>query len=216
MPDGRPESGSRSRRRIVVRRLFIPTALAMLVHVLSPPTADAQERVSMTVDGFNGFRWGAPASEIFESLGEPARTDTLDGGMLVVAYRDSLEQFASVAMYAILADEGLVKGQHSIPFDELTNAGECEAGFIRLRNYLLLKYPMIVPEDRSRNDSSKAFCEGVLDGDAAWISTWTDSATGARAMVVIDAGQPRLNVVFESARFLEWVEQREAGTAPGN
>ena len=200
----------------MLRRLFVPTALAMLVHVLPPQTAGAQERVSMTVDGFNGFRWGAPASAIFESLGEPARTDTLDGGMLVVAYRDSLEQSASVAMYAILEGDGLVKGQHSISFEELSSTDECEAGFIRLRNYLLLKYPMIVPEDRSRNDSSKAFCEAVLDGDAAWISTWTDTTTGARAMVVIDAGQPRLNVVFESARFLEWVEQREAGSVPGN
>ena len=200
----------------MVRRLFIPATLTMLLHVLSPQAAVAQERVSMTVDGFNGFRWGTPASAIFESLGEPARTDTLDGGMLVVAYLDSLGQSASVAMYAILADEGLVKGQHSISFEELSSTGECEAQFIRLRNYLLLKYPMIVPEDRSRNDSSKAFCEAVLDGDAAWISTWTDATTGARAMVVIDAGQPRLNVVFESARFVEWVERREPVSAPGN
>ncbi len=200
----------------MVRRMLVSTTLALLVHVVSPLAAGAQERVAMTVDGFNGFRWGTPASAIFESLGEPARTDTLDGGMLVVAYRDSLEQSAAVAMYAILAGDGLVKGQHSISFDELSSTDECEAGFIRLRNYLLLKYPMIVPEDRSRNDSSKAFCEAVLDGDAAWISTWTDGTTGSRAMVVIDAGQPRLNVVFESARFLEWVEQREAGTAPGN
>ena len=200
----------------MARRRFIPTTLVVLVQLLSSQTAVAQNRVSMTVDGFNGFPWGTPASKIYESLGEPARTDTLDGGMVVVAYRDSLEQSAAVAMYAILAGEGLVKGQHSISFQELSSTGECEAEFIRLRNYLLLKYPMIVPEDRSRNDSSKAFCEAVLDGDAAWISTWTDSATGARAMVVIDAGQPRLNVVFESARFLEWVEQREAGMAPGN
>lgn len=199
----------------MVRPLSLPTTLAIVAQLLSAPAVDAQQRVSMTVDEFNGFPWGTPASGIYEALGEPAHTDTLDGDMLVVAYRDSLEQTESVAMYAVLLGEGLVKGQHSISFEELSSTGECEERFIRLRQYLLLKYPMIVPEDRSWNNSTKAFCEAVLDGDAAWISTWNDSTTGARAMVVIDAGQPRLNVVFESARFIEWVEEREADTAPG-
>ncbi len=168
----------------------------------------------MSVDEFNGFTWGTRTPELYERLGAPAQADTLDGGMMVLAYRDSLEGSASVAMYAILAEEGLVKGQHSIPFDELESAGGCEAQFVKLRKYLLLKYPMIVPEDRSRNDSPKAFCEAVLDGDAAWISTWLDPVTGARAMVVIDAGQPRLSVVFESARFFEWVASRDQ--SPGS
>lgn len=199
----------------MVRPFSLPAMVAIVGQLISAPAADAQQRVSMTVDEFNGFPWGTPASAIYEALGEPARTDTLDGGMLVVAYRDSLEETASVAMYAVLLAEGLVKGQHSISFEEMSRPGECEAQFIRLRKYLLLKYPMIVPEDRSLNNSTKAFCEAVLDGDAAWISTWNDSTTGARAMVVIDAGQPRLNVVFESARFIEWVEDREVNTAPG-
>jgi len=200
----------------VYRAISRPTILAVILQLLWAPAVMAQQRVSMTVDGFNGFTWGTPLTAIVEALGEPVQADTLDGEMLVIAYRDKLEQSASVAMYAILQREGLVKGQHSISFDELSSTGDCEAEFIRLRKYLLLKYPMIVPEDRSRNDSSKAFCAAVLDGDAAWISTWNDSSTGARAMVVIDAGKPRLNVVFESARFIEWVENREAGAAPAN
>jgi hypothetical protein len=189
-------------------------SLAVVSAAVSPRVLTAQNPVSMSVDEFNGFAWGTPTPALYERLGAPAQADTLDGGMVVLAYRDSLEGSASVAMYAILGEEGLVKGQHSIPFDELESAGGCEAQFVKLRKYLLLKYPMIVPEDRSRNDSPKAFCEAVLDGDAAWISTWLDPATGARAMVVIDAGQPRLSVVFESARFLEWVASRDQ--SPGS
>jgi hypothetical protein len=184
-------------------------SLVIIAAAVSPSVVIAQNPVSMSVDEFNGFAWGTPPPELYARLGAPVQADTLEGGMVVLAYRDSLEGSASVAMYAILGEEGLVKGQHSIPFDELESAGGCEAQFVKLRKYLLLKYPMIVPEDRSRNDSPKAFCEAVLDGDAAWISTWLDPATGARAMVVIDAGRPRLSVVFESARFLDWVESRD-------
>ena len=191
-------------------------ALVTLAAAISPPAAMAQGEVSMSVDEFNGFAWGTSESELYARLGAPVQADTLMGGMMVLAYRDSLEGSASVAMYAVLGEEGLVKGQHAIPFDELESAGGCEAQFVKLRKYLLLKYPMITPEDRSRNDSPKAFCEAVLDGDAAWISTWIDPGTGARAMVVIDAGQPRLNVVFESARFLDWVESRESTSSSGS
>jgi hypothetical protein len=191
-------------------------ALAILSVAISPLAARAQSGVSLSIDEFNGFPWGTPASEIYARLGAPEQADTLNGGMMVLAYRDTLEESATVAMYAILAEEGLVKGQYSVRFDQLDAAGGCESQFVRLRKYLLLKYPMIVPEDRSRNDSPKAFCEAVLDGDAAWISTWIDPGTGARAMVVIDAGKPRLNVVFESARFLDWVESRESTSSSGS
>jgi hypothetical protein len=194
----------------VLKRLPPLAILVLFAIVAAPRAAPAQERVSMTVDGFNGFHWGTPVSVILAELGDPARADTLEGGMLVLAFRDSVEQMASVAMYAVLVGEGLVKGQHSVSFDELSSTEDCEAQFIRFRKYLLLKYPMIIPEDRSRNDSRKSFCAAVQDGDAAWISTWNDSSTGARAMVVIDAGQPRLNVVYESARFIAWVDSRDS------
>ena len=55
----------------------------------------------------------------------------------------------------------------------------------------------------------------VAEGDAAWISSWEDSQTGARALVSIEAGHPRLNVVFESAEFIAWVEDAERVTEPG-
>ena len=83
-----------------------------------------------------------------------------------------------------------------------------------MRNFLLLKYPMIVPVDRSRNDSSKGFCDAVPDGDAAWITTWEDTQTGAQALVSIEAGRPRLDVVFESAGFIAWVEDTERASEP--
>jgi hypothetical protein len=197
-----------------MKRLPILTGLVLAGILFIVPAAHAQQEVSLTVDGFNGFPWGTSADSLVEALGEPVQADTLDGRMLVLAYLDSLEATSTVAMYAVLEADGLVKGQHTISFDELLSTGDCEEQFIRLRSYLLLKYPMIVPEDRSRNDSPKPFCEAVVDGDAAWLSTWNDSTTGARAMVVIDAGRPRLNVVFESARFIEWVESREAESTP--
>ncbi|MCL7980168.1 MAG: hypothetical protein M8865_09735 [marine benthic group bacterium] len=195
--------------------VVVTISLAIVAAAAAPPVVVAQGEVSMSVDEFNGFAWGTPAPELYARLGAPLQADTLPGEMVVLAYRDSLEGSASVAMYAMLGEVGLVKGQHSIPFDEMESTGGCEAQFVRLRKHLLLKYPMIVPEDRSRNNSPKAFCEAVLDGDAAWISTWLDPVSGARAMVVIDAGQPRLNVVFESAEFLAWVESRKSDPSSG-
>lgn len=179
--------------------------------ILLPATAGAQQGVSLRIDQFDGFPWGATDAEVLDRLGEPVQADTLEGGVVVLAFLGTIDNTASVAMFAFLPGQGLVKGQHSIAFDA---SQDCVALFRAMRNYLLLKYPMIVPVDRSRNDSGKGFCEAVIDGDAAWISTWEDAQTGAQAMVSIEAGRPRLNVVFESAAFIAWVEDSEQPSEP--
>ena len=161
-----------------------PVSWLIALLILLPATAGAQQGVSLRIDQFDGFPWGTTDKEVFDRLGEPVQADT-----------------ASIAMFAFLPGQGLVKGQHSIAFDA---SEDCVALFRAMRNHLLLKYPMIVPVDRSRNDSGKGFCEAVVDGDAAWISTWEDPQIGAQAMVSIEAGRPRLNVVFESAMFIAW------------
>jgi hypothetical protein len=177
-----------------------------------PVTAGAQQGVSLRIDEFDGFPWGTTEEVIIDRLGEPVQADTLAENVVVLGFLGTIVDTASVAMFAFLPGEGLVKGQHSITFDASSEA--CVALFRTMRNHLLLKYPMIVPVDRSRNDSGKGFCSAVVDGDAAWLATWEDPETGAQATVSIEAGRPRLNVVFESARFIAWVNDREPASVP--
>jgi hypothetical protein len=179
--------------------------------ILLPATAGAQQGASLRIDGFEGFPWGTTEDVILDSLGTPVQADTLSGDVVVLAFLSAIDDTASIAMFAFFPGQGLVKGQHSILFDASI---DCVALFRDMRHYLLLKYPMIVPVDRSRNDSSKGFCDAVPDGDAAWITSWEDSRTGARALVSIEAGRPRLNVVFESAEFIAWVEDAEREPEP--
>ena len=179
--------------------------------ILLPATAGAQQSVSLRIDGFEGFPWGTTQEAILDSLGTPVQADTLSGDVVVLAFLSAIDDTASIAMFAFLPGQGLVKGQHSIAFE---SSVDCVALFRDMRNFLLLKYPMIVPVDRSRNDSSKGFCDAVPDGDAAWITTWEDTQTGALALVSIEAGRPRLDVVFESAGFIAWVEDTERASEP--
>ena len=188
-----------------------PVSWLIALLILLPATAGAQQGVSLRIDQFDGFPWGSTEEEVLDRVGEPVQADTLEGGVVVLAFLGTIEDTASIAMFAFLPGQGLVKGQHSIAFDA---SEDCVALFRVMRNHLLLKYPMIVPVDRSRNDSSKGFCAAVVDGDAAWISTWEDPQTGAQAMVSIEAGRPRLNVVFESAGFISWVEDPERASEP--
>lgn len=171
--------------------------------ILLPTTVGAQQGVSLRIDEFEGFPWGTTEEVVLDRLGEPIQADMLVEGVVVLAFLGTIEDTASVALFAFLPGQGLVKGQHSIAF---AASDDCIALFRIMRNHLLLKYPMIVPTDQSRNDSAKGFCAAVPDGDAATISTWKDPQTSARAMVSIEAGRPRLNVVFESAAFVAWAE----------
>ncbi len=184
-----------------------PVSWLIALLICLPVTAGAQQGVSLRIDGFDGFPWGTTEEQILDRLGEPVQADTIAENVVVLGFLSTSEDTTTIAMFAFLPGEGLVKGQHSITFD--ASSEDCVALFRAMRNYLLLKYPMIVPADRSRNDSGKGFCAAVVDGDAAWISTWEDPETGAQAMVSIEAGRPRLNVVFESARFIAWVKNHE-------
>ncbi len=188
-----------------------PASCLISLLILLPATAGAQQGVSLRIDGFEGYPWGTTEEVVLDRLGAPVQADTLVEGVVVLAFLGTIEDTASVALFAFLPGQGLVKGQHSIAF---AASDDCVALFRALRNHLLLKYPMIVPVDRSRNDSSKSFCAAVVDGDAAWISTWEDPQTGAQAIVSIEAGRPRLNVVFESAMFIAWVEDPDRASQP--
>lgn len=184
--------------------------IAVAILLGGPWPAAAQNGPSKSIDAFNGFPWGTSESAIVEQLGPPLQADTLEQGILVLVYQDELAGIATVAMYAVFPDEGLVKGQHTVAFDDVN---DCESTFRTLRTHVLLSYPMIVPVDQSRNDSMETFCEAVRAGLAEWISTWEDAETGARAMVVIESGRPRLSVIVESSTFIRWAENRETGNS---
>ena len=159
------------------------------------------------IDGFGGFTWGTPYDSIVARLGTPARDQQLAEGIRVLVYRDTSEAPDGLELFAILDTLGLVKGQRAIPF----GAGEdCQALYRRIRQRIKLRFPLLVPKETSRNDSGGDFCEGVAAGTAGWFTRWDDETSGARATVLIEPGQRRIDVVYESRAFLDWVAALEA------
>ncbi len=187
-------------------RSWLPLPLLVAGSVASAP---AQDAATAHVVGFAGLAWGVREAEVVETLGVPLRADTLEVGITVLAYPGTFADTSVVALYAFTPAEGLVKGQYTLRFGP---EDDCVALFRRFRGRLLLAYPLIVPEDRSFNDSGAGFCSSVVAGTAGWLTTWEDEDTGARASVSIEAGQARVNAVFESAAFRSWLARQ----APAN
>jgi hypothetical protein len=185
-------------------RRFIPILGLALAAATS--TANGQEAASAHIESFGGFGWGTPRAELEARLGEPLRADTLETGFTVLAWADRHADTTVVALYGLSPEDGLVKGQYTLRFGP---EDDCIALFRRFRSAFLLRYPLLVPEDRSFNESAGAFCPAVADGKAGWLTRWDDDETGARASVLIESGQTRVNAVVESAAFLEWLERTD-------
>ncbi len=189
------------------------TLLLLLVLVAPPPVLRAQEGPSEHVDGFGGFPWGASRAELEARLGEPLQAETLETGFTVLAWTARFADTTVVALYGLVPEEGLVKGQYTLRWAE---GDDCVALFRSFRSAFLLRYPLLVPEDRSYNELGSAFCPAVVEGRAGWMTQWDDPETGARARVVIEAGRTRVNAVVESAAFLAWIERTTpAGVGDG-
>lgn len=181
-----------------------PSTLLVLLVLAAPAAARAQDGPSERIDGFGRFPWGASRIELEDRLGDPLQAETLETGFTVLAWTAPFADTTVVALYGLLPDEGLVKGQYTLRWAE---GDDCVALFRAFRSAFLLRYPLLVPEDRSYNELGAAFCPAVVQGRAGWMTQWDDEETGARARVVIEAGQTRVNAVVESAAFLAWIER---------
>ena len=164
----------------------------------------AQEHASTSIDGFHGMPWGTTETEILAQFGEPAHVDTLENGILVLAYRETLLDEPAVAFYAILADQGLVKGQYVAKLQ--LEEGNCEAQYRVYRDHVTLAYPLIVPVENYDYPFTEDFCTALQKGRGVWANQWTDTSNGSVITVIVPLGTDEVRLIYESATFINWLE----------
>ena len=166
-------------------------------------SAVAQDGASRTIDGFNGLPWSASATAVRAMHGVPQQTDTLDDGVIVMAYDDTLLQRPATTLYALLDGRGLVKGQHVAQLD--LEAGDCEGQYRRYRDLVTLRFPLIRPVENYDYPFTMSFCEAVEARNGTWGTQWRDETTGSVVTVVVEEGTDVVKLIFESRTFREWV-----------
>jgi hypothetical protein len=191
-----------------MRANHLPSLAAAVAGALLTVAAAApcQASASETISGFNGLAWGASYAEVEQALGPTPRSEVLESGITVLVFADSVAGENSVAMYAMLNSLGMVKGQHTVRLDP---EADCVAVYRRLRDHVMLSYPLIKPAERLASDSSLGFCDAQRAGEASWVTQWEDERTGSVATVVLETGSDVIKVVYESAQFLDWLAARQ-------
>lgn len=178
------------------------TAFAALLTLITISSADAQQRASTTIDSFRGLPWGSGAEAILEAFGEPEEDEVLNGGLRMLAFRDSLGGRASVLLFGVLPEGGLVKGQEIVTAME---GRECIDQMRDIHRLIDLQYPLIRPTEEARNSTADMICEAAQRGGAYWYRQWIDEATGSVISVRLDSGSTQINLIYESRPFREWV-----------
>jgi hypothetical protein len=180
---------------------IILAALALLVETSE---VSAQDHASTSINGFHGMRWGTSSDEILAKFGEPAQVDTLDNGILVLAYRETLLGEPVVAFYALLDDQGLVKGQYVVKLQ--LEEGNCEAQYRVYRDHVTLSYPLIIPIENYDYPFTEDFCTALQNSRGEWANQWKDSSNGSVITVIVPRGSDEVRLIYESATFLNWLE----------
>jgi hypothetical protein len=170
---------------------------------LGASSLQAQAGVSTSIDGFNGVSWGTSAEDIEAKFGEPAQVDTLDNEIVVLGYREDLLGEPAVALYAILGDQGLIKGQHIVKMK--LEEGNCEAQYRVYRDHVTLTYPLIRPVENYDYPFTEDFCTALQNQRGEWANQWADPRNGAVITVIVQKGTDEVKLIYESATFLNWL-----------
>jgi len=180
------------------------TILAFLLLLPRGSELCGQQHASRSIEGFNDIPWGASEAAIRGAYGEPAKVDSLESGIVVLGYRENLLGKPAVALYALLGDKGMVKGQHiaKLRLDE----GDCEGQYRAYRDHVTLAYPLIVPVENYDYPFTEDFCTALKQREGEWANQWTDPGNGAVITVVVTRGSDEVLLVYESAAFLNWLE----------
>ena len=185
-------------------------ALALLLNAEAPlqaqeaaSDAPRPDRPSETISGFENVPWGATESDIVALYGEPIERRRLDSGLNMIAYRDDLAGRASILLFGLLDEDGLVKAQEvvDLPEDE-----SCIEMIRRIHRQINLRYPLIRPAEQAKNNSRDAVCVAAPQGLAYWHRQWRDEATGSVVTVSLESGSEQVDLTYESQRFREWVD----------
>jgi hypothetical protein len=186
-----------------------PATAFLAFLILSTGAADvgAQERASMSIDGFNGMSWGSSDADIIGEFGDPTQVDSLENGLVVLSYRESLLGEPAVSLYAILGGYGLVKGQHTVKLKP--EKGNCEGQYRVYRDHVTLTYPLIAPVENYDYPFTDDFCTAIENGTGAWGNQWTDPSNGSVATVIVQRGTDEVRLIYESATFIDWLGSRQ-------
>jgi hypothetical protein len=182
-------------------------SLACFFVLLAGTAAGAQDGASTSIDGFNGIPWGSAETLIRELHGEPDQVDSLDNGILVLAYREELLGEPAVAYYALLGEHGMVKGQHIVKLD--LEGGNCEGQYRVYRNHVTLAYPLIPPVENYDYPFTEDFCTAIENQRGQWANQWTDPSNGAVVTVIVPLGSDQVMLIYESSTFLMWLDPDE-------
>jgi len=183
---------------------LLATILTSGSMALGASSLTAQDGASTSIDRFNGIPWGASAADIEAKFGEPAQIDTLDNGIIVLAYREDLLGEPAVSLYAILSDRGLVKGQRIVKLK--LEEGNCEAQYRVYRDHVTLTYPLIVPVENVDYPFTEDFCAAVQNQRGQWANQWVDPKNGAVVTVIVEKGSDEVKLIYESVAFLNWLD----------
>ena len=176
--------------------------VAFLMTLLLVPSAVAQQRASLTIEGYRDLTWGTAAEAVLETFGEPEEDAVLDGGLRMLAFRDSLVGQPSVVLFGVLPEDGLVKGQEVVNARE---GQECIDQVRRIHRFVDLQYPLIQPTESAKSNAAGMICEAVKQGSGYWYRQWIDESTGSVISVRLESGSDQINLIYESLRFREWV-----------
>ncbi|MDP2483849.1 MAG: hypothetical protein Q8W45_11230 [Candidatus Palauibacterales bacterium] len=168
----------------------------------------AQRHASTSIDGFGGVPWGASSEDIVAKFGEPAQVDSLENGIVVLAYREDFLGEPAVAMFALLGDEGMIKGQHTLKLH--LEEGDCEAQYRLYRDYVTLSYPLIPPVENYDYPFTEDFCTALQNRRGEWANQWVDRSNGSVVTVIVPRGTDEVRLIYESATFLSWLDSESA------
>jgi len=185
---------------------LIAAILASLTFSLGASDLVAQGRALTSIDGFNGLAWGSSDSAIRAKFSEPAQVDSLESGIVVLAYREELLGEPAVALFAVLGDHGLIKGQHIVKLK--LEEGNCEGQYRLYRDYVTLTYPLIVPIENYDYPFTEDFCTALQNGHGHWANQWADRSNGSVVTVIVQEGTDEVKLIYESATFLNWLHDR--------
>jgi hypothetical protein len=190
-----------------MRARLITAILAFLILSMGGADLGAQERASSSIDGFNGMPWGSSDADIIAEFGEPSQVSSLDTGMRVLAYDTELLGDPAVSLYAILGDQGLIKGQHMVKLRP--DKGNCEGQYGVYRDHVTLTYPLIAPIENYDYPFTEDFCTAIENGNGEWANQWTDPSSGSVVTVIVERGTDDVKLIYESATFIRWLDSRQ-------
>lgn len=188
---------------------LIAAILAFLTFPLGGSDLVAQGRALTSIDGFNGMAWGSTDSTIRAKFSEPAQVDSLENGIVVLAYRENLLGEPAVALFAVFGDHGLIKGQHIVKLK--LEDGDCEAQYRLYRDHVTLTYPLIAPVENADFPFTEDFCTALQNGHGWWVTQWADPSNGSVATVIVQEGTDEVKLIYESATFLNWLDAKPPG-----